>query len=534
LQRLFNPRQWPKYLFALACLATLAALFTTLANRRTVQAQSNPGASAYMSPERAAAEKLVPPPVPDDQNFAATPYFALHMDKATFQESRSRWPDGFSRADQWPRRMPVLAESVEGRKTGRFVWDMLAWKMAFEKSQNVLNPSDTRDEIAVSEQPNPTTNAQAALFVLEALKPYQPVLDELHAARQRPYARFNIRYNWDNPWGILLPHLAFIKQTCQLLRLKASAELAAGHAEQGLQDVLLMLRLVNSIRDEPMVISQLVRVAGLELAMQPIWEGLAAHRWSDSQLQSLQAALQKYDFLADLRHGLEAEKVWGNLTIALFRDKQSPVSFSSLLSEDGKADAWVKDAEKAFANVPRDWFDAEQRNYNQVFDERLLAGFDVGKRRVYPRAIEENDHQIDKKLRRNKETVVKEHLAFARGFLPGLSRVHLKLAGAQGSLDQAVIACALERHRLANGQYPRTLNALVPRYLKQVPHDLITGQPLRYQLTNDGQFLLYSIGWNEIDDGGELAFLASGRGQEKKDGDWVWRYPAAFIKPSFE
>ena len=526
LQRLLGRKQWPKYLFAVACLATLAVLFVTLASRRNARAEPNPGDSAAISPERAAAEKLVPPPVPDDQNFAATPFFALHMDKATIQTARSRWPDDFSRADQWPRRIPTLAESVEGRKTGRFVWDMLAWKTSFEKSQNVLNPSGTRDEIAVSDQPDPATNAQAALFVLEALKPYEPVLNELHAVRQRPYSRFNVRYNWENPWGILLPHLAFVKQTCQLLRLKASAELAAGHAEQGLQDVLLMLRIIDAPKDEPTLISQLVRVAALEIAFQPIWEGLAARRWSDAQLQSLQAALQKFDFISDLKHSLEAERVWGNLTIALFRDKQSPVSFSSLLSEDGKTDVWIKEAEKAFANCPRDWFDREQRNYNQFFDERLLSGFDIAARRVSPRAIDDNVHQLEKALR-NKQTVVKDHLVFVNAFLGALGRVHLKLAGTQGYADLAVVACTLERHRLATGQYPKTLAALAPGFLKQVPHDLANGQPLHYQLSDEGQFLLYSVGWNETDDNGELAFLASGRGPEKKEGDWVWRYPTA-------
>src|SRR5688572_645693 len=256
----------------------------------------------------------------------------------------------------------------------------------------------SRDEIAVSDQPNPATNAQAALFVLEALKPYEPVLAELQAARQRPYSRFDVHYNWENPWGILLPHLAVIKRSVQLLRLKASAELAAGHSEQALQDILLMLRLVDSNRDEPTLISQLVRVAALEIAFQPIWEGLAHRRWSDAQLQSLQTALQRYDFVSDLKQCLEAEKVWGNLTVALFRDKRSPVSFSSLLSEDGKVDDWVKEADKAFASCPRDWFDAEQRNYNRIFDDFLLTGVDVAAKRVYPRVTDENMHKMEKAL----------------------------------------------------------------------------------------------------------------------------------------
>jgi len=154
-----------------------------------------------------------------------------------------------------------------------------------------------------------------------------------------------------------------------------------------------------------------------------------------------------------------------------------------------------------------------------------LKGFDPAGRRVSPRVVDEQVHQMSKALGNN-EDALKNHLVFARAFLAALlSRVHFKLAAAQGSVDLAITACALERHRLASGQFPETLAALTPRWLKQVPHDVTTGKPLHYERTADGQFLLYSVGWNESDDSGELAFLASGRGPEKKDGDWVWRYP---------
>lgn len=532
LQRLFSRRHWPKYLFTAACLATLVILLLTLENRRGIQAQPNVAGAGLAVAERATAEKLVPSPVPDDQNFAATPFFQSLFDKS-IDPGASQWPDDFSRADQWPRRIPTLAESAEGRKTGRFVWDLLAWKLAFEKSQDVLRPSDTRDEIAVTDQPDPTTNAQAAVFVLEALKPYEPALAELHAASKRPYARFNVNYTLENPWGILLPQLAVVKRTVQLLRLKASAELASGHSEQALQDVLLMLRLVNASKDEPTLISQLVRVACLEITFQPIWEGLAGRRWSDQQLQTLQARLEQFDFITDLKLALESEKVWGNVTIGLVRDKRTPGYLLSLLESEGKTESWQKEADRVLVKAPRDWFDQEQRNYNRLFDERLLSGFDTAAKRVHPRVADENIHQVEKTLR-NKDTVVKDHLVFAKAFLAALTRVHMKLAGTQGYADLATVACALERYRLVNGQYPDALGALAPHFLKQVPHDLVTGQPLHYQRTDDGLFLLYSVGWNETDDNGELAFLASGRGPEKKEGDWVWRYPAAKKAASFE
>ena len=58
-------------------------------------------------------------------------------------------------------------------------------------------------------------------------------------------------------------------------------------------------RLADSIRTEPFLISHLVRIAILQITLQPVWEGLAEHRWSDAQLAELDSELAKLDFLAD-------------------------------------------------------------------------------------------------------------------------------------------------------------------------------------------------------------------------------------------
>jgi hypothetical protein len=97
----------------------------------------------------------------------------------------------------------------------------------------------------------------------------------------------------------------------------------------------------------------------------------------------------------------------------------------------------------------------------------------------------------------------------------------MKAAIAQTAVDEAVLACALERCRLANGQFPETLEALVPRFISELPNDVISGEPYKYHLTNDGQFVLYSVGWNEKDDGGVPGKTLF----DEKEGDWVWQVP---------
>jgi len=45
----------------------------------------------------------------------------------------------------------------------------------------------------------------------------------------------------------------------------------------------------------------------------------------------------------------------------------------------------------------------------------------------------------------------------------------------------------------------------VPEFISQVPHDVINGQPLHYRCTPDGQYVLYSVGWDATDDEGVIS-----------------------------
>jgi hypothetical protein len=85
-----------------------------------------------------------------------------------------------------------------------------------------------------------------------------------------------------------------------------------------------------------------------------------------------------------------------------------------------------------------------------------------------------------------------------------------EVASSQTGLDQAVLACALERFRLARGEFPETLEALAPEFLTRIPRDVLHGQPPKYRRTEAGRYVLSSPGWNGTDHGG-----ASGK-------DWVW------------
>ena len=139
-----------------------------------------------------------------------------------------------------------------------------------------------------------------------------------------------------------------------------------------------------------------------------------------------------------------------------------------------------------------------------------LGAFDVTNNRVLPDNLENAYGQMGAALRRKTPYNVLAKMAF-----PNFLKATQTMARNQTLANEAFIACGLERYRLAHGQYPETLEALVPQFAVKLPHDIVGGQPLKYHGTADGQFVLYSVGWNEKDDGGVP-------GKTIAEGDWVW------------
>ncbi len=107
--------------------------------------------------------------------------------------------------------------------------------------------------------------------------------------------------------------------------------------------------------------------------------------------------------------------------------------------------------------------------------------------------------------------------------VPNTAKASQTTAHNQTMVNEAQIACALERYHLAHNEYPETLHALVPQFIEKLPHDIIGGQPLHYHRTGDGKFLLYSIGWNETDDGGKDSPKNQIGVIDYTTGDWVWK-----------
>ena len=528
-RKLTPPRQKSVFHWSIGILAgfcLLVVLFYAEENWRGRRAWENFRREWEAKGERFDWRSVVPPPVPEDQNFALTPVVyssygqeltragqaipqekwnsnsvnRLNMDVYFYYlqtESLTNQPDIFYAAYRKLEQTNTFGSWAKGTRLNL---------ISFQQFYRAL-AGFTGDIKVLPQAQAPATD------VLLTLGTFDSTIEELRAAARRPFSRFPLEYDEDCWGNIRLPHLSVLKRCLQVLHLRAGAELQNGQNEKALDDVKLSLRLVDSIRNEPFVISHLVRAELLQIALNPIYQGLSEHCWTDAQLLALGADLQKIDFLADCRTAMRGERAGDVATVNwLQRSRKNYSKFGAVSSESGTL-RWIM-----ATWGPSGWLEQNKIRICGYFTN-LDAVVDFKIRTVQPEAARQPVKVLEAEKRRlTPFNFLEEPL------LPYLTAVITKFAYTQTAADLARTACALERYRLAHGGYPETLNALVPHFIAQVPHDVIGGQPLKYRRTDDGKFILYSIGWNEKDDGGVVAFKKDSTSIDIGNGDWVWKY----------
>jgi hypothetical protein len=97
---------------------------------------------------------------------------------------------------------------------------------------------------------------------------------------------------------------------------------------------------------------------------------------------------------------------------------------------------------------------------------------------------------------------------------------------AQTTANMVTAAIALARFRLAHHAYPGSLAKLAPEFVPAVPVDCMDGHALRYRLNPDGAYLLYAIGLDGIDHGGDATPEEGWKPSFSKGRDLVWPRPA--------
>ena len=342
------------------------------------------------------------------------------------------------------------------------------------------------------------TNKMAAVKYLAWSDQFTPDFDLIRQALKRPYARMEGNYSI----GIKIPmqNEMTIRVLARTLAQRANCDLLLGQAGQALREETLLHDMGRILEGGPITIPAAMDNADILTGfyVRPIASGMQLHSWTQPQLVALQRQLA----------GINLE----------------PIIAECLKEEPAALCQWceINQSSKIFWNIkavpfwPHGWIYQNMANIAMLYRKQLDC-LDPGNNTISPGKVNKTKSDIDKSLAGRSPYKFLAVIA-----VPDFTKIFQISAYNQTLVNEAQIACALERYRFAHGSYPETLDVLVPQFIETVPHDLIGGQPLHYRRTDDGKFQLYSVGWNEQDDGGQPSPRNENGVTDYTKGDWVW------------
>lgn len=352
-----------------------------------------------------------------------------------------------------------------------------------------------------------------------------PPLNKLRMALQQPDAAPAVNYGK----GLDTSPPALPWKTFMWLASAGMDALRARNLNAASDNLTALANLATYQRRDFRVISQsatnIVDMCTLAL----VWEALQEDGWTDAQLARIQSAISRDQPLEGAVRSVEIERTRLPTEYAQIRQSQNArlVSYrlegrnivNEFLGESSTPPAsemvtslrsilwraaWSQQDEARAEEQWEDFLVAAR----QLRDEKSWASFN----RHYPKT------EIPLRGLNLWMTSFSETLG------PQSGRALLQTAARMEAGRQMLLAAlALKRYALQTNAAPPSLAALAPRFLPEVPTDYMDGKPLRYRALKDKNFVLYSVGADGRDDGGDPKPATDSRQRDLWTGrDAVW------------
>lgn len=300
------------------------------------------------------------------------------------------------------------------------------------------------------------------------------------------------------------PHLHNLVRSAYLLETEAANHTDCADPQLAVVSVQSLFALSHSLEKEPLVRSYLARLECQRIAIGSLQDLLGRTVLTDAHLDALGAALEKADDPRGLARAFIGQRCIGIHGFNMLQDALDVVALpthSRSLGQRFLIGLNVLFSSPAYLYELCGLLQWDELDYLRFMD-RYIQTAQTG----FPERID-----AAQELRRSLERQSELH-ALTRAWLRGMNgpRVVLKDAAMTARLRTARIAIAVERFRLAHGQFPDTLMELDPFGMRAVPTDPFDGRSLRYKRLSTG-YIVYSVGEDGRDDGGDgtkdIAFL---------------------------
>jgi hypothetical protein len=331
----------------------------------------------------------------------------------------------------------------------------------------------------------------------------QSAILEARKLADMPEGRHNLVWS-ANPIMTVLDGQQFTHDVVTLLEYDALHLAQTGKGREALRSCRAALNAGRSIDDEPIIISQLMRIACVHVAAFSAQRVLALTEPPVDEMIALQKLVADEENHPSMAVGFRGERAI--LHIIFNGVANSSISLREMPMEEGP--------ELAFRERWARWtLRSKARAEHPEMLKMLSEVIDVARLPMHEQAAAEK--------------AIKDDLtkfpsgSLTRAFLPGLTSLGNSSRRKAASMRCLQVLLALEHYRRDRGGCPEKLAELTPGLMKVVPLDPFDGKPLRYKKVADG-VIVYSVGQDGIDNGGNIERVTTGTTSGMDLGFQLW------------
>lgn len=377
------------------------------------------------------------------------------------------------------------------------------------------------------------------------LEKSQATLQLIRAALEKPVLDNDVDLT-TGPTTVLV-HLTPPKTAGQWLAVQTQLSLHEGRYQEALENLIAQCRVTRVLESDHLLISAVVRIAHAAIARTTTWEALQADGWTDADLVQLSEVWQSIRFAPDMIHDFEGELIFGLSEYDSMRKSNSNAvdsiyGMQKFAPPDDSERAWW---ERAMRLVPGGgkcadlvkeqfycrlwrlaWLDQDEVHYLR-FMEGLL---DIAHRAESEKSLTTIEPALGVLIEPAAHASFYNNLRYPQDSSFGILANSLKKAmKAETERSLILTAIALKRYSIRFAKPPVELRSLVPEFLPSIPIDYMDGQPIKYRLKPDGTSVLYSVGEDCKDNGGDPSLQSGKTGTFNiwNRNDVVWPQPAS-------
>jgi len=313
-------------------------------------------------------------------------------------------------------------------------------------------------------------------------------------------------------FALELPHLGQMRDLARFLRADAIVKAMSGDYSETVEDIVAGMKLADALAPEPILISQLVRIAMYGIMAETVQESVSGGELPPELMSELLTYTDHADNRQAFAESFTVEQLVGLQAFSDVRDGNYSL-------DELRAFVYGNDPSSGLSGLERIAGSAFFRFYGSPFgrpwlnmDESAYADL-VGRTADAAELPYYEAHPLLTQIEQDVENLPLTRVG-TRIMLPSLPRACQAQARLETALDLMQMGLLLEQYQSQHGSYPGTLDAIAPSLGGSLPVDPFTGEPFHYQPSGDS-FLLYSVGGNLTDDGASI--------HHPLTGDIVWR-----------